>query len=123
MVRYLLKHLLGGQVAYTFLSFGENRRGARSKNGDRPRKPRLIEMSQRKDLLLLDLTGLVLTQLIMLGLFFVFAEWWMYFVLWALPAATLTSFFNAVRALVEHFNEEGDTVPVDERRRKIFMVR
>lgn len=54
------------------------------------------------------IVGLVVTQLVILGLFTLAGVWWLYFVLWLLPLLTLAKTFTSMRNAVEHTSIEDD---------------
>lgn len=50
-----------------------------------------------------DLRNLVVAQLVIWGATWAATgDWWLYLLLWALPLATLTTFFHVVRSFIEH---------------------
>jgi len=82
--------LFGGQFIYSF--FSENK----SKTESNPINIKLF----------IDIVGISITQIIIFYFFSEFIAWWAYFILWVVPLFTLTTFFNGIRAFVEHHNSE-----------------
>lgn len=79
----------------------------------RGRRPPVLQDHKKedptRDLLYLGITHIILFALIALAF-----SWWLYFVLWALPLVTLTSFLVGFRAYLEHNHPSAGAV-VDER--------
>ncbi len=62
-----------------------------------------------------DLLYLAITQATLFGLIALFFSWWMYFVFWALPLVTLTSFLVGFRAYLEHNHPDGADADIADR--------
>jgi len=60
-----------------------------------------------------ELAAIVLWQVCLLALFSSFGRPWEYFLLWAIPLGTVTSFIVAFRAYVEHASADAAATPHD----------
>lgn len=71
-------------------------------------KPPVLETSSSADSSS-DVVSLGMTQAVLFTLIAVLFDWWLYFLLWALPIITVTSFLISFRAWLEHNHSDENS--------------
>ena len=71
-----------------------------------------LDVPTRGPSLFMEYVWVAVFQLLLLSAFALFGFWWEYFLLWALPLATVTSLCVSLRAFLEHAHPENNPEPV-----------